>query len=119
MTDKPLSGENAAYAIALALWEEQQAFHALSGEGTESETVRNAKLILEKLKGLEVSEITKGELLTKKIARLSAQELAVPLELLESLNYIKVSEERSTPKSKPKIVIHINPIIKTDKTDKS
>lgn len=119
MTDKPLSGENAAYAIALALWEEQQAFHALSGEGAESETVRNAKLILDKLKGLEVNEITKGELLTKKITRLSAQELAEPLELLESLNYIKVSEERSTPKSKPKIVIHINPIIKTDKTDKS
>ena len=119
IADKPLSGENAAYAIALALWEEQQAFHALSGEGAESETVRNAKLILEKLKGLEAGEITKGELLTKKITRLSAQELAEPLELLESLNYIKVSEERSTPKSKPKIVIHINPIIKTDKTDKS
>ena len=119
MTDKPLSGENAAYAIALALWEEQQAYHALSGEGAESDTVRNAKLILDKLKKLEVGEITKGELLTKKITRLSAQELAEPLELLESLNYIKVSEERSTPKSKPKIVIHINPIIKTDKTDKS
>lgn len=119
IADKPLSGENAAYAIALALWEEQQAYHALSGEGAESDTVRNAKLILDKLKKLEVNEMTKSELLSRKITRLSAQELAEPLELLESLNYIKVSEERSTPKSKPKIVIHINPIIKTDKTDKS
>ena len=119
IADKPLSGENAAYAIALALWEEQQAYYALSGEGAESDTVRNAKLILDKLKKLEVNEMTKSELLSRKITRLSAQELCEPLELLADLNYIRVTEERSSPKSKPKMIIQINPNIKIDKIDKS
>ncbi|MBP1533693.1 MAG: DUF3987 domain-containing protein [Ruminococcus sp.] len=112
IADKPLSGENAAYAIALALWEEQQAFHALSGEGTESETVRNAKLILEKLKGLEVSEITKGELLSKAVQNFNANDLQEPLELLADLNYIRIIEQRNGQKGRPKVMICINPNIK-------
>ena len=40
-----------------------------------------------------MDEITKGELLSKKITRLSSIEMQEPLELLEELNYIKIVEE--------------------------
>ena len=119
LIDKPLSGQTALYAIALSLWEEDQAMAALSGECTDSEAVRNAKLILEKLMKLKVNEMTKSEMLSRKITRLSAQELCEPLELLADLNYIRIIEERSSPKSKPKIIIQVNPNIKLDKIDKS
>ena len=115
----PLSGENAAFATALSLWEEQQAMAAFSGECTDSEAVRNAKLILEKLMKLKVNEMTKSEMLLRKITRLSAKELCEPLQLLADLNYIRVIEERSSPKSKPKMIIQVNPNIKIDKIDKS
>ena len=119
LIDKPLSGQTALYAIALSLWEEEQAMVAFSGECTDSEAVRNAKLILEKLMKLKVNEMTKSEMLLRKITRLSAKELCEPLELLADLNYIRVIEERSSPKSKPKMIIQVNPNIKIDKIDKS
>ena len=84
---------------------------ALSGECTDSETVRNAKLILEKLKAAKVEEITKGELLSKKITRLNSTELQEPLELLTDLNYIKTAEVRPKGSGRPKITIKINPNI--------
>lgn len=111
LIDKPLSGQNALYAIALSLWEEEQAMAALSGECTDSEAVRNAKLILEKLKAAKVEEITKGELLSKKITRLNSTELQEPLELLTDLNYIKTAEVRQKGSGRPKITIKINPNI--------
>jgi len=36
-----------------------------------------------------------------------------------AINYIRVIEERSSPKSKPKTIIQVNPNIKIDKIDKS
>ena len=111
LIDKPLSGQTALYAIALSLWEEDQAMAALSGECTDSEAVRNAKLILEKLKAAKVEEITKGELLSKKITRLNSTELQEPLELLTDLNYIKTAEVRPKGSGRPKITIKINPNI--------
>ena len=113
----PMSGETAFTALEFCRWSEQQAFYALSGEGVESETVRNAKMILDKLKKLEVDEITKSELLSRKITRLSAQELSEPLTLLESLNYIRIIEEHST-RGKPKTRIQVNPTIKLTKLTK-
>lgn len=110
-TSKPLSAKTAQYAIDFSLWQEAQAFHALSGEGSEGETVRNAKLILEKLKGLKVKEITKGELLSKTIRGFKASELQEPLDLLSDMNYIKIIEEKKGGAGKPKQVLQINPNI--------
>ena len=59
----------------------------------------------------KVDEITKGELLSKKITRLSSIEMQEPLELLEELNYIKIVEERTKRAVKPKTIIKVNPII--------
>jgi len=59
----------------------------------------------------KVDEITKGELLSKKITRLNSTELQEPLELLEELNYIKIVEERTKRAVKPKTIIKVNPII--------
>ncbi|WP_155250885.1 hypothetical protein [Ruminococcus albus] len=58
-----------------------------------------------------MDEITKGELLSKKITRLNSTELQEPLELLEELNYIKIVEERTQRAVKPKTIIKVNPII--------
>jgi len=108
----PLSGATAFTALELCRWSEAQAYHALSGEGAESETVRNAKLILEKLKGLEAGEITKGELLSKAVQNFNANDLQEPLEMLADLNYIRISEQRNGQKGRPKVMICINPNIK-------
>lgn len=109
----PLSGENAFSALNFCRWSEDQAIHALTGGGAESETVRNAKMILEKLKEKELNEITKGELLTKKITRLSSQEMQEPLELLSDLNYIKLVELKNGQRGKPKVIIKVNPNIRS------
>ncbi|MBP5267832.1 MAG: DUF3987 domain-containing protein [Ruminococcus sp.] len=107
----PLSGETASTALELCRWSEAQAYHALSGEGTESETVRNAKMILDKLKKLKAENIPKGKLLSMKIGSLTSQESQEPLELLEELNYIRTIEQRSGQKGRPKETIYINPNI--------
>ena len=106
-----IDAQTVVWAQELALWSEKHALCALSGEGSESDTVRNAKLILEKLRKLGVDEITKSELLSKKLSRLSAKELFYPLELLENLNYIKVTEKKQDGTGRPKVTIKINPNI--------
>ncbi|MBO4867959.1 MAG: DUF3987 domain-containing protein [Ruminococcus sp.] len=108
----PLSGETAFAALEFCRWSEAQAYHALSGEGAEGDTVRNAKLILDKLRKLKVDEITKGELLAMKINRLTSHEITEPLDMLADLNYIKILEMKNGQRGKPKVIIQINPNIK-------
>lgn len=108
----PLSGATAFTALELCRWSEAQAFHALSGEGAEGETVRNAKLILDKLRMLKVDEITKGELLSKAVQNFNANDIQEPLELLADLNYIRISKQRKGQKGRPREMICINPNIK-------
>lgn len=109
-TESDLSGQAAQYAIDFSLWQEKQAYYALSGEGAESETVQNAKLILDKLRKLEVKAITKGELLSNVVRGFKASDLLEPLELLEDLNYIKITEEKPKGAGKPKQIIHVSPL---------
>lgn len=108
----PLSGATAFTALELCRWSEAHAFHALSGEGAEGETVRNAKMILEKLRMLKADEITKGELLSKAVQNFNANNIQEPLELLADLNYIRIIEQRNGQKGRPKVIICINPNIK-------
>jgi hypothetical protein len=111
LTDEPLSGQTASYAIMFSLWEEEQARAALSGDGTESEVVKNAKIIVEKLKKLEVDEISKSEIMLKKYSRLKSNDLQEALELLADLNYIRLAEANANGPGRSKKIVIINPNI--------
>lgn len=104
----PISGETAQRAVSLARWSEYHACRAL-GDSSETETVRNAKRILEKLRGLDKREITRSELLSK-CRTLTAQTITEPLELLEALNYIRIREERAAGAKGSKQIIITSPV---------
>lgn len=106
---EPISGQTAMYATRLSIWCEEQACRALSGEVVDSDTVKNAKIILEKLKGLKQAEITRSELIAS-LRKMSANEIIEPLELLESMNFIKLVTT-SGQKGRPKQTITVNPLI--------
>ena len=108
ITSAPISGETAQRAIELAKWSEAHACRAL-GDSSESETVKNAKMILKKLRSFGENEVSRSELLS--VCRtLNAQTINEPLELLEDMNYIRVKEERAPGAKRPAQKIVLSPV---------
>ena len=99
--------DTAKTAVAIAQWSELQALRALSGEGGENSTVRDAKTILSKLKRLGKAEISRSEL-TSCLRCLHASEFDAPLELLESMHHVEIENVSST-RGRTRQIIRINP----------
>lgn len=105
---KSIDVDTARSAIAVARWCEAQAAAALIG--SESEAVTEAKGIVEKLKRLGKSEVTRSELINS-FRNMHAGDLALVLELLESRKYIKINEIATGKKGRTKQIIKVNPLL--------
>lgn len=104
-----LNEQTAASAISIAVWAENHALKALSGEMNDNQETRDAKYILSRVKEKRVSELSKSELL-RMCRRLKADEIEAPLELLEDHSMIK-REFINVPKTrKPREIIKFNPL---------
>lgn len=113
-SSEPVDEKTAKFAISIARWSEHQAIRALSGEGSDSEAVQEAKQILERLKRLGKEEVTRSEL-TNAFRKVRASDMDLPLELLESRKYIKIDEVSSGKQGgRTKQIIKVNPFILDD-----
>lgn len=108
-TAAKLSGKTAMSAINIAMWTENHALKALSGEMAEPQEVKDAKYILNRVKEKRIKELTKSELL-RLCRRLSAEEFDRPLDLLEDMKIIKRVGTKALNTKKPKEYIRFNPI---------
>ncbi len=104
-----LSENTAMCAISIAMWTENHALKALSGEMSDPQEVKDAKYILNRAKEKRIKELTKSELL-RLCRRLSAEEFEKPLDLLEDMKIIKRRDTKAVNTKKPKEYIKFNPI---------
>jgi hypothetical protein len=104
-----LSGKTAMNAINIAMWTENHALKALSGEMTEPQEVKDAKYIINCVREKRKKELTKSDLL-RLCRRLSAEEFEKPLDLLEDMKIIKRIDTKAANTKKPKEYIKFNPI---------
>lgn len=104
-----IDGKTALNAVNIAMWSENHALKALSGELTDSEEVRNARYIANKLKQYGKQQLTKHDLLLR-CRPLKAEECEEPLEILEDMHIIKRFFIKNG-KGKPKEKIEVNPLL--------
>lgn len=109
-TSEELNEQTAINAIDIAMWAENHALKALSGEMSDTQEEKDAKYILSKLKKSGKDVITKRELL-RMCSTLSTEETDYPLEILEDMKCIKRELIKTGKPGKPKELIKINPLI--------
>ncbi len=107
-SDKKINAQTVQRAIWIATWAEEQAKKALCESITECDEDKNAKYVLEKIKGLNLCEITKRELM-RKCRKLSQTEYNETLEILTEMNYISLETIQTV--RKPKEIVKVNPEI--------
>lgn len=100
-------------AINIAMWAENQAHRAFSGTAFEDETTRNAKRILKKLKEKRQKEknqnvYTRNDI-TRAFQNMTKIQIDEALELLDNMNYIRMTETKTS--GRPKIIIKVNPLL--------
>lgn len=108
--DDRINEQTALNAVNIAMWTENHALKALSGDMTDTQEEKDAKYILSKLKQSDKDVITKRELL-RMCRALSAEEAEKPLEILEDMKCIKRNIVKTGKQGKPKEIIKINPLI--------
>lgn len=106
--DKKINALTVQRAVTIAEWAEAHARKALCENVSESKEDQNAKYVLEKIKGLKETELTKRELM-RKCQKLNPTEYAEALETLTEMNYIKIEMEKTT--RRPKEIIKFNPVM--------
>lgn len=105
-----LSENTAMCAISIAMWTENHALKALSGEMSDPQEVKDAKYILNRVKEKQIKELTKRELL-RLCRKLSVEEFEKPLDLLEDMKCIKRKKVYRSKGGNPKENIKFNPLI--------
>ena len=106
--DKKINAQTVQRAIWIAMWAEEQAKKALCESITECDEDKNAKYVLEKIKSLKASEITKRELM-RKCRKLLPIDYNSALETLIDMEYIRIETVKTA--RKPKEIVKINPEI--------
>lgn len=100
----------ALHAVHIAMWAENHALKALSGDMTDTQEVKDAKYILSKLRQSDKDVLTKHELLIM-CRPLKSAECEIPLGMLEDMKCIKVESTRNSDRGRAKVNIKINPLI--------
>ncbi len=102
--------ETAKAAISIAQWSEAHAVKALSGDGVEGEITQTAKQIIEKLKKIGKETVSRSELINAMRGSHRINDLVLPLELLEDMKYIRLTDVSSGSKGgRTKQNIEVNP----------
>ncbi len=97
-------------AIKIGLWLERQAIAALESDMI-SETEKNAKFVLQKLKTLDTDKPLSQRDICRKCRKLDAKAIQDALEYLDDMNVVKYQDEKKS-RGRIRHIITINPDIK-------
>lgn len=106
--DEHINGQTAMNAVSIGLWTENQAYRAFGGTAAPDDTTKNAKRILQKLKKKEQEIYVRSDI-TRAFQDMTKSRTDDALELLEDMNYIRITETKTT--GRPKVTIKVNPLI--------
>lgn len=110
-THKPqelITADTAIRAVKIAEWAESQAHRAFGNTAFEDETMINAKHILKKLKEKRQDVYTRSDI-ARDNRTIKSNELDEALELLDNMNYIRITETKTA--GRPKVIIKVNPLL--------
>lgn len=108
--NEQINGQTALNAVQIGLWIENQAAAALEADMV-SDTEKNARYVLRKLKNCSPEEILTKRDILRKCRRLNSEEVQEALSYLDDMNVLKYQEEKMT-RGRPTMHVTLNPAIK-------